>query len=357
MTTALTSVRLIEMPQHLGGVGGYLLGLVDEKQRVGWGELTIELDLDAVQECTEALSQILLSKSPVNREGLWHALSVAIADWDDTPAVNYASLAAADMAVWDLAAQQLDIPTWVLMGGSTRSRLDIYMDCGNAFDENCMEKARALVQTGLRYFIFEADPAADVIAAMKQARRLVGEDCLVATRVVAPAADTEAAIELGKLLDKTQPLWIEGLLRDGKWSELGEVRKSIEAATSCGLTTIGWRRLHRALETKCADLLCVTPQQLGGPTACLRLLDVADLYGVKVSLHGGRSVVGTLAAAHVSFARSIAGPLRMTVSNLDDFIRIFPDLVQDGFILSPNEAGWGLGTDLAQMPVICEYRA
>ena len=282
---------------------------------------------------------------------------MAVADWDDTPAVNFGSLAAVDAAIWDLAAQQLDVPAWVLMGGSTRSRLDIYMDCGNAFDEQCKIKAKELVQTGLRYFIFEADPDADVIAAMKQARRLVGDDCMVAARVTSPVADVETAIELGKLLDKVQPLWVEGLLRDGKWNELAEVRKEIEAATSCGLTTIDWHRLQRALEAKCADLLCVTPQQLGGPTACLRLLDAADLYGVKVSLHGGRSVVGTLAAMHVSFARSIAGALRMTFSTFDDFMQAFPMLVQDGFLLPSNEAGWGLGTELAQLPVLCEFTA
>jgi L-alanine-DL-glutamate epimerase-like enolase superfamily enzyme len=334
MTSGLISrVELLSAPAQGGAVP--VVRLSDESGLSGYGEACG--DWEDLPEAAEALALVSLGRHTAARESLYHSLSGAVEDWDDSPLLAQGALSAFDCAAWELLGRQLGVPACTLTGGATRSRLEVCAACGPAADADALIRAKQAQECGVRTFFFElASGAEDQLEGLHTIRRKLGTDVLLAARVLQPAASAPAARELGLALDKLDPYWVEGLLPDGQWTELGQVRQGIVSPTAAGAATYGVKRFFRAVESGCADILTLGLLMVGGAIAALRVMDAAWLRGIRATVLPGRSLASLQAAAHLCFARPHAGPLMVPVAQLAEAG------VHDGFVDAPQEPGLGL---------------
>jgi L-alanine-DL-glutamate epimerase-like enolase superfamily enzyme len=340
MTGSIISrVELLSMPVHDGGVP--VVRLSDGDGLVGYGEALG--DWDELPEATEALSLVSLGRPTAAREALYQSLAGAVEDWDDSPALAHGVLSAFDCAAWDLLGRELGVPCCVLTGGATRSRLEVCAACGHAADEGALERAKKAHGRGVRTFAFELESGSEnQLEGLRAIRRKLGTDVLLAARILQPAANAPAARELGLALDKVDPYWVAGLLPDGQWTELGQVRQGIISPTAAGAGTYGVKRFFRAVESGCADILTPGLLAVGGGIPALRVMDAAWLRGIRATVLPGQSLASLRAASHLCFARSHAGPLMIPVEQLE------PMDVRDGFVDAPQGPGLGVPESWAQ---------
>jgi D-arabinonate dehydratase/D-galactarolactone cycloisomerase len=334
MTCSIISrVELLAAPAE--GEAVPVVQLTDEEGRAGWGEAAGTWE--DLPEATEALAAVVLGRPANARESLWQALSGVVADWDEEPSLAYGMLSAFDCAAWDLAARAMGVPSCVLSGGPARSYLEVCAACGPATGEKVREFVERAAERGVHAFAFELDSGAnEELEAFRSIRRKLGTDALLVARVRQPAASTSAARELGLALDKMDPYWVEGLLADGQWTELAQVRQGIVSPTAAGANTYGVKRFFRSVESGCADIVTPHLLRVGGALPALRVMDAAWLRGLRATVLPGRSLASLQAASHLCFARAHAGPLVVPVEHLEALD------VQDGFLTSPQEPGLGV---------------
>lgn len=335
--TPIAEVQLLNVPLGPDARGHPVVAVLDEAGGRGLGEGPGNPP-DEVEEMLAGLSGLMLGRRPADREGLRQAMTDAAGDWEGDPRLIGAVLCAVDTALWDLASRQLGVPGVVLMGGLTRYRVEVCVDCGSVTDEQHVARARAALEAGVRAFAVETPDAAPAhLAALRALRRIIGPQALMAIRVQTPADGVEAATEAGARLDRLDPYWVEGLVREGRWEDLAQVRAATAAPVGAGGATVGLRRFSRALATDCADVLTCGLAPCGGPSAALKLADAADLRGIRVSPGADATVISALAAGAVCFARACASPVRMSFAVLEALGAAVPDLVRDGF-LAPGDA-------------------
>lgn len=338
----IAQIRILATAPPLGPEGCLLVELVSQQGESGLGELGFGL-LDDIGEIVEALAPVALGRSALDREAVWHAMTTAARDWDGDHTLIAAALSAIDTALWDLSATSLGVSSGVLMGGRTRPALDLCIHCGRATDDAAHKAADSLAHKGIGAFSFDVGAAGkEQLAGLRQARRLLKQQALIAATLSTPASSAEQAIEVGQAIDRLDPYWVGGLLEDGQWAELAKVRGAIASPTGAGASTIGIRGLSRALQAECADLLIPDIALCGGPTGALKLADLAHLAGVRVSLAPGDTLVSALAACHVSLARPNLAPLRLSAALFTMLEQAAGEILRDGFILPPEGPGLGL---------------
>lgn len=334
MTCSIISrVELLAAPADGDAVP--VVRLTDQEGRSGYGEAAG--NWQDLPEAVEALAVVSVGRSAEAREALWQSLSGAVEDWDDAPPLVHGVLSAFDCAAWDLAACALNVPCCLLSGGPTRSRLEVCAACGPAAEEEALVRAQRAQEHGVRAFAVElASGAEDQLEGLRALRRKLGTDVLLVARVTQPAASPSSARELGLMLDKVDPYWVEGLLPDGQWTELGQVRQGIVSPTAAGADTYGVKRFFRAVESGCADILTPDLLRVGGVLPALRIMDAAWLRGLRTTVLPGRSLASLHAASQLCFARPHAGPLMVPAQQLGEME------VRDGFVDAPRASGLGI---------------
>ncbi|NSW54746.1 MAG: hypothetical protein HPY44_01920 [Armatimonadetes bacterium] len=309
----------------------------------GVGE-ACDAPLDEVSEVVEELAVQVLGRPSANRTAIWQAMCGAAGDWEGPPDVMSACLSALDAAIWDAWCASVGLPCVAVMGGRTRSALEICLDCGTQ-----VEDAKAAHAEGVRIFALTVDPRDDAaVARVSKLRGSLGPQALLLLQCPTPAADVDEAVAWGQILDRLDPYWVEGLLPDGQWREMAQIRERIASATACGSQTIGYKRFVRPIEGACADIITPRLDSVGGPTGALSLSVMVGMRGLRMSVLPGSTPASVLAAMHISFARPEVYPLRITPSALEALRRALPGAVRDGFLHLGDEPGWSGIADLAE---------
>jgi len=321
------------------GHGVPLVSLSDGEGRRGLGELWPGEPEDLI-EAVEAVSPILLGASCLSREAIWERVRSSTRDWEDTPEAISGTVAAVDEAVWDLGARALGVPAYVLMGGMCRTRVEVCAHCGRAEEPSTIEAAQQAVAQGVRLIGLDVSPAAEEGAmSLRRARRKLGGEVLIVARAQAPLASVEAAIQVGTEWDQAEPYWVEGLLRDGEWNELGQVRDRIASATSAGFSTWGSDRFWRPVVAGCADVITLGVDGAEGPTGVLKLADAIALRGLRAAVEARGGATAALAGAHAAMARGSVSVLRLRAAAVEALAAA--GLVVDGYLRVPDAPGLG----------------
>jgi L-alanine-DL-glutamate epimerase-like enolase superfamily enzyme len=336
--TSISSVELLTLAPS--GAQARLLARVTA-QSGAWGVGEIGCGVaEEHEETVEELAVQALGWNLLDREGIWQAMAGAATDWDGPPEPMARCLAGLDMALWDLAGRHLGLPCVTLAGGRVRRSLEACLDCG-ALGAEAASLTEQWFAGGLRMFAVTVDLAdPGTRDGIRRLRKIVGPQSLLMFRTASPAADPEQAKEWGVELDRVDPYWVEGLVADGQFRELGDLRNGIAAATATGADTLGLKRLGRTIESACADVVTPRLALAGGITGALKLAAVAELRGLRLCVLPGDTLASLLAAAHVSFARPDVYPLVGSpelLASLDA-----SGLLRDGLVSLPDAPGLGI---------------
>jgi galactonate dehydratase len=309
----------------------------------GWGDLK-GVDPRPAQVLVRSLYELLEGENPTRIEYLWQKLFRAHRDMRGG-AIMVHTIAAIDIALWDLTGKLHGVPVYRLLGGPTRDRIRVYHT----------DKAQKVPPHGI-YEHSGTPPDIDrMVQAIATARKKVGPDGAVmfdAHCAVPPAT----LMQLAAALKPYDVLFIEEPAVPGNIEVFKRLKEhiSIPLATGERDRTI-WGVLPY-LQENCIDILQPDCCHTGGISQMRKIAVLAEPYMIPLAPHCTATFLGIAASLHVvssipfflihEFYPQNAG------FNVPGLTRMAFELDKEGYIGLPP--GPGLGVEVDEPLLIAE---
>ena len=381
--------------------------IVTDEGITGWGEPVLEGHTATVLACVQEMKDYLIGQDPQNIEDIW--TTIYRAGFYRGGGVLMSALSGIDQALWDIKGKFFGVPVWQLLGGKFRDRVRIYCDTDSEGGGRDMGKAlRERMAQG--YTFLKMDLGIELLMGkegclsaplgflekMREYRKTVfttphgsidpramrgeaydlfntahgftgihltekGLDCLeqymadVRAEVgyeIPIAIDhlghipLEDCIKLAKRLEKYNLAWMEDPV---PWQLTDQYRRLAEATTvPIGTGEDIYLKENFLPLLKSGGLAVVHPDVLtaGGILETHKIGDMAEDYGVQMSIHMAESPVACMAAVHV--AAATRNFMSLEVHSVDvpwweDLAAGLPKpLIRNGYIDVPDAPGLGI---------------
>lgn len=316
---------------------------------------------------SEKMKRILLEQNPLDVNRLFSRMINFMSGEGSLAGSVVTAISGIEMALWDIAAKDLSVPLYRLLGGKYRDKIRIYADChaGETDDpESWALKAKSVKDMGYTALKFDIDTPehwkddfnrclsnteirvqAQKIAAIREA---VGDDIDIAVDCHWRYSPKDA-IKLANALEEYNLMWLEDPIPPGNVEAMYKVTSMSPIPICTGenlYLKYGFRRL---IEKQAADILSPDVPKVGGILEFKNIAEMADTYFIPVAPHNISSPIGTMAEVHA--CASIKNFMVMEVHHLsveapwwEDLVKEKP-LIKNGFINLPNRPGVGLELD------------
>ena len=247
----------------------------------------------------QVVKPILIGQDPFDRELLWQRMAMSQAmNRDFIPE----EVAVVDMALWDLAGRYLGQPVYKLLGGY-RDRVLAYASTGlgTAGDEplntpeSYAELAKACVDRGFKGFklhtwmpptpTWDPDPKRD-IEACAAVRDAVGSDVELMLDCW-HFYSREQALYIGREIEKLDYYWLEEPMDEYSISSYKWLADQLD------IPVLGPERAHGNHKVRAewivqgaCDILRACIGHCGGITPVMKIVHLAESFGVSVEMHG-----------------------------------------------------------------------
>ncbi len=242
---------------------------------------------------------------------------------------NTSPKAACDMALYDLIAQQMDMPLFRYLGGSKRT-LETDLTISINSPEEMREDALSALYRGFNVLKLKVgiDPDLD-IERIRAIRKAVGPD--IGIRLDANQGWTpEEAVRVMKEIESEDLNieFIEQPVKAADFEGLKYVRQKISTKVMADESIFSPDDARRLLEMEAIDLINIKLMKCGGIYNALRISDIAKEHDVECMLGCMcESKVSLAAAVHLATART-----NITRVDLDAAILLAKDPVSGGYI-------------------------
>ncbi|MCU4186886.1 D-galactonate dehydratase family protein [Acidiferrimicrobium sp. IK] len=356
------------------------LKLTTDEGLVGLGDATLNgRELAVASYLTDHVCPLLIGRDAGRIEDTWNYLYKG-AYWRRGP-VTMTSIAAVDVALWDLKGKAAALPVYQLLGGRCRDAATVYGHANGETVDEAVEQVGAYLRAGYRAVRVQAgvpgvagiygvgghgqpyepavaglppetvwDTAAylrhipDLFAAV---RDKYGFDFHLLHDVHHRLTPIEAA-RLGRDLEPYRLFWME----DPVPAELQEGFRLIRGHTT---TPIAVGEVFNAvwdcrqlISEQLIDFVRTPVSHGGGITHLRRILGLAELYHVRSGFHGATdlSPVCLAAALHVDVSIPNFG-LQEYMAHSAETDEVFPHSYrfEDGALLAGEEPGLGVDID------------
>jgi L-alanine-DL-glutamate epimerase-like enolase superfamily enzyme len=303
------------------------------------------------------LTTVLLGEDPFAREKLWHGL----AHWQrgSTDQLTDRTLAAADMALWDLAGRRLGVPVYRLIG-SARDKVPAYgstmcgdeMEGGLATPDDYARFALALLDRGykaiklhtwMKPVSFAPDPRMDV-RACAAVREAVGPDVPLMLDAYHGYSRSEA-LWLGRELQKLGYAWYEEPMDEASMSSYAWLAANLDIPV-IGPETAPGKHHTRAewVRAGACDILRTGVTDVGGITPSLKVIHLAESFGMDCEVHGSGAGNLTLCAVQKNghwYERGLLHPF-LDYDAVPEYLNSRTDAMDpDGYVHMPQHPGLG----------------
>lgn len=339
--------------------------LFDEKRKGGssmdWDVIVIKLTADnGVEGIATALgarsglvtesylhdniAPIILGRSPYDREAIWHEL------WNIDRHLTFFPVylpGPVDVALWDMCAKEAGLPLYKYLG-AYRESLPVYASgLFHETPEEYVEEALYYQKKGIKGY--KAHPPGPYEVDMKihqMIREAVGDDMILMSDPVAEYTLDEA-IKVGRQLERLNYEWLEEPFRDFELSKYTQLCEALDLPIAATETTRGchWG-VAQSINQKAADIVRADVSWKCGVTGTLKILHMAEAFGMNCELHTTTMNYMDLANLHISCAVRNCKYFEYFVPE-EDFM--FPmstrlPIDENGMITVPK--GPGIGADL-----------
>jgi galactonate dehydratase len=302
------------------------LELTTDSGLVGVSEVRMVNKTETLVACIGELApRYVIGADPFDVERL--AWNVQRAEYGRPGEITQSSLAAFDVACWDLMGQTLGVPVWKLLGGTFRHRVPAYANGWYQAEREpaaVARLARAVVERGYR--ALKLDPFGAASAELPAADRRRAEAIVAGVRdAVGP--DVQILVEMhgrftpatasrvAAMLEPYDPEWIEEPVPPENAAALAQVRAStrIPIATGERAHTIG--EIRELVERGLADVIQVDLTHFGGFLPMKHLAGWADAHYLLLAPHNVCGPIGTMANVHFA----VATPNYKVLEHFNDF--------------------------------------
>lgn len=328
ITVASSSVVVIETDAGLSGCGEFC----------PCGENYMEAHSEGVEAAARLLAPVLIGEDPRQVARVEHLMDATIRGH------GYAK-APLDAACWDILGKATDQPVWMLLGGKLTDGAPMYRVAPQAGAGEMLAEMGRLRETGYRHFQVKvgADWASDIerIRATVPALR-AGEmafaDANQGWRIDQALRVARATRDLDYVLE--QPC--------RTYEECQQVRRRIDHPMKLDECVTDIRMVHRVVEDKGAEIVCLKLSKQGGLSKARRMRDYlmdCRMPVVAEDSWGGEIVTATLA----HFAASTPAEMLVNTTDLHNYNtrstgRPTP-VTRDGRLIASDTPGLGVEPD------------
>ena len=334
------------------------LELIADDGRVGLSEVRMVNKTDTLVACIHELApRYLVGADPFDVERL--AWNIQRAEYGRPGEVTQSTLAAFDIACWDLMGQSLGVPIWKLLGGNFRERVPAY---ANGWYQTAREpqafasRAQEVVARGYRALKLDPFGAAHaelpteewnrVEAIMAAVRDAVGADVQIFVEMHGRFTSA-AAVRVATMLEPYDPEWIEEPVPPDNDEALARVRAGTRIPIATGERAHTIAEIRPIVERGLADIIQIDLTHFGGFLATKCVAGWADAHHLLMAPHNVCGPVGTMANLHLA----VATPNYKVLEHFNDFadawVRELVDeapavSASDGCFAAPQRPGLGV---------------
>ena len=316
----------------------------------------------------DRMKPFVVGENPLDIDRLYEHLVQKMSGEGSVSGKVISAISGIETALHDVSGKLLDVPAYQLVGGKYRDEVRVYCDLhteNEADPQACAAEAERVVST-LGYDAIKFD--LDVPSGHEKDRanrHLRGpeidhkvEIVEVVTETVGDRADVAfdchwsftggSAKRLAEALEEYDVWWLE----DPVPPENHDVQKMMTKSTTTPIAVgenvyrkFGQRTL---LEPQAVDIVAPDLPRVGGMRETRKIADLADMYYIPVAMHNVSSPIGTMASAQVAAAIPNSLAVEFHSYQLDWWEDLVEedDLIVDGRMEIPEEAGLGLTLDL-----------
>lgn len=345
----------------------------------GVGDATLNgRELAVASYLADHVVPCLIGRDAHRIEDIWQYLYKG-AYWRRGP-VTMASIAAVDLALWDIKGKVAGLPVYQLLGGASREGCMVYGHANGATIEDTITAALDYQRQGYRairlqcgvpgmastygvsgdkYFYEPADadlPTENIWSTAKYlrivpelfaaAREALGWDVHLLHDVHHRLTPIEAA-RLGKDLEPYRPFWIEDATPAEDQEAFRLIRQHTTTPLAVGEIFSSVWDCQALIENRLIDYIRATVLHAGGITHMRQIASLADLHQIRTGCHGATdlSPVTMAAALHLGLAIPNFG-IQEYMRHTPETDAVFPHAYRfaDG-MLHPGDAP-GLGVDI-----------
>ncbi len=331
----------------------------------GIGEATCEFQTRAVVGAVTDLAGLVLGREASEIERIWQIL-YRHPFFKGGP-VTMSALSGIDQALHDIAAKDLGVPLYRLLGGLVRDRVRLYGHLGGgnsdavynaATADEFAQRATDLVADG--YTALKILPVgrsraltrnqcvSDAVQLMAATRDAVGEDVEIMVDFHGRTG-AAAAIELCRALQPMRPWFAEEICAPERPDELIRAARSITVPVAAGERLYSRGEFLPLLAAGALDVAQPDVCHVGGITELRKIAALCDTFGVAMAPHNPLGPVATMVNIHAGLAVSnflILEVMRSDVPWRDEVVNADLRIV-DGYALPPESPGIGLTLDRA----------
>ena len=338
----------------------FLLRIRTEDGREGWGEahgspfiLRAAVDAPFTHVSAQGLRCILQGADASDVPALRRPMEGGT-QWIGRDGAVAQAIAAAELALWDLAGQRVDAPVCRLLAPQPANAVHAYASGKvGATPERTGERLRAEVAAGFDAFKigwppFGATEEGDC-AFLAAAREAVGDRMLMVD--AAQAWDGPVAAQRLRRFAPYQLRWVEEPFPRDALPGQAARRAGSTVPVAAGEGECGPRGLMALLDGGCVDVLQPDATRCGLMAAYAASRTSLD-RGLGVASHSFTTGLNVVVHLHLLAALGVPdGLLEWPVGQLGLWADLFPDAPRcvEGWVTVPNKPGWGLRPDPATL--------
>ena len=229
------------------------------------------------------LRPFLIGKDALAGEALWDQMYRSNRHSRD--GLFMMAISAVDNTLWDIRGRYYGVPVYRLLGGPTRSSVEMYASClGFSLEPEAVRtRALAIQKEGYRYqkWFMGYGPGSGPEGMRKNVelvrilRETLGDD----TELMFDAYsgwDQDYALEWAHQVEKYRPHWIEEATHPEKIESFAAMRRSTTIPIASGEHFYGRWEVERYLEAGALSVVQADPEWCGGTTELLRIGTVAQ---------------------------------------------------------------------------------
>jgi galactonate dehydratase len=261
---------------------------IETNQKItGWGEVTGS-EPKVASVLAESLFELLDGENPTRVEHLWQKLYRSHRDMRGGSIITH-TIAAIDMALWDITGKLHGVPVYRLLGGPTRDKVRMYPT----------PTAQKLGTGGPHPFSGNPSDVMGLAKMVEETRKRLGPTGTI-------MFDAHCAIPPPMLIQfcaAIQPydvLWIEEPVVPGNIEVFKRLKQQIRIPIATGERDRTIWEMAAYLQNGCIDILQPDVGHTGGISQVKKIATLAEAFFVPLAPHNTCSELGLTASLHVA---------------------------------------------------------
>jgi galactonate dehydratase len=269
---------------------------------VGWGEAyAIPRRARGIAEFVKSLGAMLKSLGDTSPQ----AFRDNVTGWFDEGhlSIDLSSAASAiEVALWDIRGKQAGKPVCELLGPIVRRSLPLYANMDpqtkdetiDRLVERCLE-AKEQGFDALKIYPMEYAPLDKATECVRRVREAIGDDARLLLDAWA-LDDAGFAVAAALAFAPFDPFWFEEPVAGERLDDMAEVRRKVGMPIVTGERQVGLHHFRAVLDKQAADILNPDIVGAGGILDMIKIAQLAEPYGARVSPHCWNSTIVAVAA-------------------------------------------------------------